>query len=498
MLLKDLVRELPGAAVEGSLEREIAGIAYDSRRVMPGMVFVALPGRRVDGHEFIGPAVDRGAAAVICERNGILRSRATRIRVPDTREALARAAISFYHHPADRLKLIGVTGTNGKTVVAFMVKHLLETAGVRTGLIGTVHYEVGDRLIPAQRTTPESLELQHYMAQMLSAGCRACVLEVSSHALDQKRVFGIEFDVAIFTNLTHDHIDYHGSIDRYFAAKQVLFQPPVPRTKQAAAVINIDDHYGARLADATHAEIKLTYGLHRTAHVRASNIRLDRQGSRFAVHSPRGRFPCRLPLIGRHNVYNALATVGAGFALNARDALIQSALNTLPPVPGRLEPVPGPRPFSVFVDYAHTDDALRNVLTALREVTPHRILLLFGCGGNRDAAKRARMGKVAAELADLTLITSDNPRQEDPAAIAAQIESGFRTVRPGGCGIELDRQRAIARLLGQARPGDSVLLAGKGHETYQEFDNTIVPFDDRVVAQEALESIDVSTRRSRS
>lgn len=489
MLLKNLVQCLPGAAIDGPLDRDVAGIAYDSRRVMPGMVFVAIRGRHVDGHEFIGPAVDRGAAAVICERNGILRTRATRIRVPDAREALARLAISFYRNPGTRLKIIGVTGTNGKTVVAFMVRQILEAAGIKTGLIGTVHYEVGDRIIPAQRTTPESLELQQTMAQMLKAGCQACVMEVSSHALDQKRVFGVEFDVAIFTNLTHDHIDYHGSMENYFATKQVLFQALARGAKQGTAVINIDDTYGARLAQAGHAEIQLTYGLHRTARLRASQIRLDRHGSRFMVETPRDRFACRLPLIGRHNVYNALAAAGAGFALNVAEPVVQSALGAMPPVPGRLEPVMCGQPFAVFVDYAHTDDALRNVLGALREVTEGRLLLLFGCGGNRDAAKRSRMGQAAAELADHILITSDNPRQEDPAAIAAQIEDGFRAAPSARYEIELDRERAIQQILAGARAGDTVVLAGKGHETYQEFESTVVPFDDRLVAREALETL---------
>lgn len=489
MLLKDLVQCLPGATVDGPIDREVAGIAYDSRRVMPGMVFVAISGRHVDGHEFIGPAVDRGASAVICERNGILRTRATKIRVPDAREALARLAISYYRNPSHRLKIIGITGTNGKTVVAFMVRQILERAGIKTGLIGTVHYEVGDRIIPANRTTPESLELHQTMAQMLRAGCQACVMEVSSHALDQKRVFGVEFDVAIFTNLTQDHIDYHGSMENYFATKQILFQALAQGAKRGTAVINIDDQYGLRLVRPGQAEIQLTYGLQRTAKLRASQIRLDRQGSRFSVETPRGRFACRLPLIGRHNVYNALAAAGAGFALNVPETVMQTALNAMPPVPGRLEAITGGQPFAVFVDYAHTDDALRNVLGALREVTEGRLLLLFGCGGNRDAGKRLRMGQVAAQLADHTVITSDNPRLENPAAIAAQIEAGFRAENSTACEIELDRERAIQQILAQARAGDTVLLAGKGHETYQEFDNTVVPFDDRIAAREALETL---------
>ena len=490
MQLKQLIQGLSPTSVEGSLDREISGITYDSRRVAPGMIFVAVPGQNADGHEFISAAVERGAAAVICERTQAFPSRATRICVPDAREAMARVSRSFYHHPSAKLKVVGVTGTNGKTTVAFMIKAILEAAGLRTGLLGTVRYEIGDRRLPAQRTTPESVEVQQLMSQMLKADCQACVMEVSSHALDQKRVLGVEFDVGIFTNLTRDHLDYHGTMESYFAAKKKLFTSLKEGTKKGAAIINIDDAFGARLAsETTGLEVQLTYGLDQTARLRATKIELSAEGSRFVVETPERKFALRLPLIGRHNIYNALAAVGAGLALRVDVVKLQAALNAMPPVPGRLEAVPCGQPFGVFVDYAHTDDALRNVLTTLREVTKGRVLLAFGCGGNRDAGKRAKMGRVAAELADFTIITSDNPRKEDRARIAAHIEAGYRAVRDEACSIELDRRLAIQQILGKAEPGDTVLIAGKGHETFQEFEDTVVPFDDRLHAQEVLEEL---------
>jgi UDP-N-acetylmuramoyl-L-alanyl-D-glutamate--2,6-diaminopimelate ligase len=489
MQLKQIVASLPAAEVEGPQDREITGLTYDSRRVGPGMIFVAIPGQNSDGHDFIPSAVERGAVAVICDQARLVTGRVTKIRVPDVREAMAGAARTFYEHPSSKLKVIGVTGTNGKTTVAFMVKAILEAAGWRSGLIGTVRYEIGDRIIPAQRTTPESLELQQLMAQMLRAGCESCVMEVSSHALDQKRVLGVEFDVAIFTNLTRDHLDYHGTMENYFAAKRKLFTRAQAGAKKGASVINIDDAYGVRLAEEKGLEIQLTYGLGETARLRATKIELNPEGSRFVVETTGRKFAVRLPLIGRHNIYNALAAVGAGLALDVDVVKIQAALNNLPAVPGRLEPVRAGQPFGVFVDYAHTDDALKNVLATLKESTKGRILLAFGCGGSRDTGKRAKMGRVAAELADHVVITSDNPRREDPARIAAAIEEGFRAVRPKGYVVELDRRRAIEQIMGMAQPGDTVLLAGKGHETYQEFEDTVVPFDDRIHAQEALEAL---------
>jgi len=488
MRLKELLKDVQLQRVEGSLEREVAGLAYDSRRITPGMVFVAVPGQNVDGHDFLPMAIERGACAVVCERNHIASARATKVLVGDARAALARMAAAFYGHPSARLKVIGVTGTNGKTTVAFLVKAILQAAGWKTGLLGTVRYEVGERVIPAQRTTPEAVEVQEMLARMVQSGCQACVMEVSSHALDQKRVEGVEFDAAIFTNLTQDHLDWHGDMESYFCAKEKLFLAVSARKKQTA-IINIDDAWGERLAGTSRLAVQLTFGLSHKAQLRAANLRLEERASRFRLEGPGVGFECRLPLIGRHNVYNALAAAGAGFALGASTAAVREALSHLPPVPGRLESIEAGQSFGVYVDYAHTDDALRNVLKTLREITRGRLLLVFGCGGSRDKGKRPKMGLVAAEMADYAIITTDNPRREDPAEIAAQVAAGYRQVRATGVKIELDRRRAIEEILRLARPGDNVLIAGKGHETYQEFRDTVVPFDDRLHAREILEML---------
>ena len=489
MQLKALVAGLKNAVIEGSLEREIAGITYDSRRVTPGMVFVAISGQNVDGHAYIASALDRGAVAIVCEHNGFVPHRATKIQVTDVREAMAVMAAAFYQEPGRKLKMIGVTGTNGKTTVAFLVKHILETAGIKTGLLGTIRYEIGDRVIPAQRTTPESLEVQQMLAQMVRSDCQACVMEVSSHALEQKRVFGVAFDVAIFTNLTRDHLDYHGTMENYYAAKKKLFSVQGAGGKKATAVINIDDAFGSRLVKDNEYEVRLTYGMAEAAQLRATQIQLGPDVTRMTVETATEKITCRLPLIGRHNIYNALAATGAGLVLEVGLKRIRAALESAPSVPGRLEGVFVGQPFSVLVDYAHTDDALQNVLTTLREVTPGRLLLSFGCGGCRDKGKRPKMGAVAARLADFTLITTDNPRKETPESIAAQIEAGYCTERMDGYRVELDRRRAIDEIVRMAQPGDTVLLAGKGHETYQEFEDTVVPFDDRVHALEVLETL---------
>ncbi|HSH96428.1 MAG TPA: UDP-N-acetylmuramoyl-L-alanyl-D-glutamate--2,6-diaminopimelate ligase [Roseimicrobium sp.] len=496
MQLKDIVSRLQPTKTEGSLEREVVGITYDSRRVTPGMVFVAIPGQNTDGHDFISSAIDRGAAAIICERNGFSSQRAAKIKVNSAREALARASAAFYGNPSTKLKMIGVTGTNGKTTVSFMVKHILETAGIRTGLIGTVRYEIGERMIPAHRTTPEALEIQQMLASMLRSDCQACVMEVSSHALDQSRVSGIDFDVAIFTNLTQDHLDYHGTLDAYYTAKRKLFTGFESSSKQGASVINIDDSYGGKLTGESDAEVQYTYGVSPAARLKAVHIQLERTGTKFDVEIGERKVAVRIPLIGRHNVYNALAAIGAALSLKVEIDDIVLALGSLPLVPGRLEAVDNGQPFGVYVDYAHTDDALQNVLTTLREITRGRLLLLFGCGGSRDTGKRAKMGAVAAQLADYTFITSDNPRKEKPSAIAAQIEEGFRSVRQDQYVVELDRHAAIDEIIRMAKPGDMVLIAGKGHETYQEFEDTVVPFDDRVYAQEALELVGWKTRNA--
>jgi len=486
MQLKTLLHELPAAQTEGWLGRAVTGLAYDFRRVTPGMVFIALP-EREGGWEQISGALDRGAAAVISERHGFSPGRAAKIKVPDAREALARAAAAYYGHPSAKLKVIGVTGSGGKTITAFLVKQILEAAGVHTGLISRVRCEVGERLVPPTPAAPEALEIQQLLAEMLRAGCQACVMEVGSDALDEKRLAGVEFDVGIHTNLAGGGFSGFESREKFFTAWPHGAKP-------GAAIINVDDVLGVQLQRATNAQVRLSYGLGEAAELRATNLELGLRESKFEIQTPGARFSCRLPLVGRGNVYHALAAVGAGLALNVEVAAIQTALNTMPPVPGRLERVSFRQPFGVFVDHTRSPEALRAALATLREISPGRVRVALGCPGNMPAAACAQLGAVAAELADFVLLTSDNPRRESPAKIATQMLAGFaagNAARPGAPAeflFEPDRRQAINALIRLARSGDALLIAGKGHETFQELDDTVVPFDDRLYAREALES----------
>ncbi|MSR64646.1 MAG: UDP-N-acetylmuramoyl-L-alanyl-D-glutamate--2,6-diaminopimelate ligase [Verrucomicrobiae bacterium] len=487
MILRDIIEKLAPIAADGNLDREVTGIAYDSRKVRPGEVFVALRGVKTDGHNFIETAIERGASAVIVERNGFPSRKAAKIKVEDSRKALALAAAEFYGHPSAKLKVIGVTGTNGKTTVTYMLKKILEENGLKTGLLGTVSYIIGERQIPATRTTPEALEIQSMMAQMNRADCKACVMEVSSHALDQHRVFGIDFDVAVFTNLTQDHLDYHQSMERYYAAKSMLFHTLGTSKKRGCAVINLDDPYGKRLiADVAVRATKVAYGIVEAAQLRAVDVQMSSSATEFTIEGDEKPLRVRIPLIGRHNIYNSLAALGVAEGLGIGLDRAAKALEKIDCVPGRLDKVNAKIPFHVFVDYAHTDDALKNVLTTLRELAQARLIVVFGCGGNRDTTKRSKMGAVAEQLADFIVLTSDNPRKEDPREIIRQIETGISEKQKYE--VVVDRREAIARSLAMAKPNDMVLIAGKGHETYQEFADTVTPFDDKMVVRELLET----------
>ena len=480
MTLQQLLENVQPLRVTGDAACEIGGIIYDSRRVFPGALFVALHGEHVDGTVYIGEAIRRGAAAILsetpCEAGRAIPS----VQVADARLALARMAGTFYGHPAARLCTAGITGTNGKTTVSFMLRDILRAAGRRSGLIGTVRYEIGVRVLPAARTTPEAPDIQSMLAQMERCGCDSAVMEVSSHALAQHRVQGILFDTAVFTNLTQDHLDYHGTLEAYFEAKTRLF-----RQLRGAAVINRDDPWGRRLLeDNRRLAGCISYGFDPRAEVRGTNPVCDANGARMRVDSPWGGADVSLRLIGRFNLHNALAAFAAAGTLGIPVETMAAALGEMESVPGRLEAVPNSRGKRVFVDYAHTDDALRNVMETLREITPGRLIAVFGCGGNRDRAKRALMGQVAARLADYSIVTNDNPRREVPETIAADIAAGFDSGRKFE--ILLDRKAAIARAVQLASRNDTVLVAGKGHETYQEFDGSIVPFDDREAVREAL------------
>jgi UDP-N-acetylmuramoyl-L-alanyl-D-glutamate--2,6-diaminopimelate ligase len=485
MRLESLTKIIQAITVTGPDNPDITGISYDSRQVRPGHLFVAFQGRHHEGMEFIDEAITRGAVAVVSESETWSRRDICHVHVEDARRALAEIACAFSGNPSSRLEVIGVTGTNGKTTVAFMVKAILQAAGRSPGLIGTVLYEIGDRLIPAGRTTPEAPELQAMLDQMIQAGCQSVVMEVSSHALDQKRVWGIDFDVGVFTNLTRDHLDYHENMDNYFAAKTLLFRGLGQAQKVAAGVINIDDPWGMRLASINGFRVEeITFGMHPGAVVRAEEIDVSAAGSTFALKSPWGSSRVHLNVLGRFNVSNALAAIAACGSLGIEPDLMARVLGEIESVPGRLELIPNRRGMKVFVDYAHTDDALKNVLTTLREITQGRIILVFGCGGDRDRTKRPLMGSVAAQLADHSIVTTDNPRSEDPAAIARGVVEGFGEYP--NYETVADREEAIGRAIKMAQVGDVVLIAGKGHENYQEFANTVVPFDDREAARNYL------------
>lgn len=463
----------------GDLSCEITSIEYDSRRVKPGALFVALPGTKVDGSEYIEEAARRGAVAAVAESPSVYGPRFPYVQVDNARLALARLAHAFYGAPADRISSVGITGTNGKTTVSFMLRDIFKAAGKKPGLIGTVRYEIGHRVLPASRTTPESPDVHSMLYQMERAGCDSAIMEVSSHALDQHRVTGIPFRVGVFTNLTQDHLDYHGTLEDYFSVKARLFDQVT-----GAAVINLDDPCGKRLlAGTSFPSDVVSYGFDEGALVRGLNPESDRSGSRMQVESPWGEAKISLKLIGQFNLYNALAAFAAAASMGIPVETICRALADIEHIPGRLESV-GTKSKRVYVDYAHTDDALRNVLNALRPITPGRLVVVFGCGGNRDVGKRRLMGEVASRMADYSIITNDNPRNESPEKIAADIVTGFDSERKFE--VCLNRTDAIARGLSLVGKKDVLLVAGKGHESVQEIGGSIAPFDDREVVRDLL------------
>ncbi len=492
MQLKALLSKIPTVLVVGAADREIASICYDSRRAQKGSLFVALRGEKSDGNAYIDEAIERGAVAVVTEEEQPQR-RATTIVVKNARQTLADLAAEFYSRPALALKVAGITGTNGKTTTAFLIKHLCEAVLLRAGLIGTIRYEIGERILPAPRTTPESLDLQELLFQTRSAGCRAVVMEVSSHALDQGRVRNVEFDVAIFTNLTQDHLDFHHTMEAYFEAKAQLFThlPEQPH-KKGKAVINLDDRWGQKLLARLSglgkdlpADTVITYGMNARADFRANNVKMDFGGTQYQLEAHGRTYLVRLPLIGAFNIYNSLAALAGAAALGVDLRSAIKALASAPSVPGRLQPVPVKRQFRVFVDYAHTDDALTNVMKTLRDLQPRRLIVVFGCGGNRDRAKRPLMAAAVERSADWAIVTSDNPRKEDPEAIVEEIKAGFRGTNHEAI---LDRREAIYHAISLAQARDIVLIAGKGHESYQEFADHTIPFDDLAIAKLAVEA----------
>jgi UDP-N-acetylmuramoyl-L-alanyl-D-glutamate--2,6-diaminopimelate ligase len=488
MRLSELIAGAEVDAVRGDTEVEITGLAYDSRRAGPGTLFFCVPGHDADGHDFAAKVVEAGAAALVVERD--LDLAVPQVRVADARAAMAPMAARFWNHPTAELQMAGITGTNGKTTTAFLLRGILEAAGRPCGLLGTVKQVVGGVEEEVVRTTPEGIDLQATFRRMLDAGDRACVMEVSSHALTLHRADAIDFDVAVFTNLSQDHLDFHADMEDYFAAKRLLFE-----AAPGAAAINVDDPYGRRLAAQIDCLSFSPEGAN--ADFSATDVSFDASGASFTARTPAGPVAVTMPLPGLFNVENALAALAAAAALGIEPADAAEALAGAPRVPGRFEPVDEGQPFTVLVDYAHTPEALENVLRAARPLSEGRLIAVFGAGGDRDRDKRPRMGRIGAELSDLAIVTSDNPRSEQPEAIIDEILAGVpaeardpRTqsgADAGGVSVEPDRREAIAIALREAVEGDTVVIAGKGHEQGQEFEGgRKVPFDDREVAREEL------------
>jgi UDP-N-acetylmuramoyl-L-alanyl-D-glutamate--2,6-diaminopimelate ligase len=483
----DILRRLDREAV-------ITGVEYDSRRVGSGSLFIAMHGETTDGNRYIEQAVGRGAVAVVTDSAAAYDATADGpldvaiAEVPHGRRALAAIAANFFGHPEQKIRLSGVTGTNGKTTTAYLLEQFLRAAGRTTALVGTIEYRLAGEVRPSPHTTPESRDLLALLAEGVERGVTEGVMEVSSHALEQGRVWGIPYDVAIFTNLTQDHLDYHGTMEAYFAAKQKLFdgsQAPAPRV----AVLNAEDDTEAALAGIAHTACSeiVTYGISR-GDLHARDIAMRPNGMRFTLVAPQGEASLDVALTGRVNVLNLLAASAAAMARGLSLAQIAEAAPKLHPVPGRFEAVDAGQPFTVVVDYAHTDDALRNVLALARDLVSAaggRVVTVFGCGGDRDRTKRPRMGRAAAEASEIVIVTSDNPRSEDPRAIIDEILPGTAGL-PATVEVEPDRAKAIALAVTKARAGDIVVIAGKGHEKTQTIGTQVLPFDDVAVAREAL------------
>ncbi len=489
-----LFASVAGARIVGNAKAAVAGLAYDSRQVEPGWVFLAVRGERTDGHNYLAEAVKRGAVGLVIEAG-----RETKISpppkgalalVPDSRIAMPVIARAFYDDPSSKLTLVGVTGTNGKTTTALVVDAIFRKAGHQSGVIGTLEYRIGETRRRAPHTTPEAIDLQGLLAEMVEVGVTHAAMEVSSHALSLHRADGCHFAAAIFTNLTPEHLDFHETMEQYFEAKVRLFEDPqyLPAQGERVNAINLDDEAGKLIAARALGQT-LTFGLSPHAHCRAEQIELRPEGTQFLAIHPTGRVPIRMKLIGEFNVYNALGALAACIGLGIDPEMACSAIEQLPPVRGRFERVPSDKR-TVLVDYAHSPDGLRRALETARNVSRGRVTVVFGCGGDRDRTKRPVMGELASRLADRCVITSDNPRSERPEAIIGEILAGIPKETRAGCSVEPDRAKAIRQAIEEAGPDDLVLIAGKGHEDYQIFAEETIHFDDREVATEVLRELE--------
>ena len=488
--LSELAALLEGATVRGNQDIEITDIVQDSRQASPGAMFVALAGAHVDGHRFIPQVVEKGAVAVITERDIELPQGIEAVLiVKDIDAALKKIVPFFYDYPGQTMRLIGITGTNGKTTSSYLIRAMLRAAGHKVGVIGTIQIMIEEQILPIHNTTPNVVDLQRTLHMMREQGVTHVVMEVSSHALDQNRVAGCEFDTAVFTNLTQDHLDYHKTMENYLAAKTRLFTllDEAEKKPGKTAVVNIDDAAAEKLLSAVEKAAKVTCSTKGEAGLKAEQIHVHAGGASFVVKGAFGEMPLNLKITGMFNVYNVLGAIGAGLAEGVAPETVQAALNSFTGVPGRFELVDEGQDFAVIVDYAHTPDGLENILHTAREITEKRIITVFGCGGDRDRTKRPIMGRLAAELSDVVIATSDNPRTEDPAFILEEVEAGvLEKIGTKQHEKEIDRRKAIFRAIEIAEAGDIVVIAGKGHEDYQILKDKTIHFDDREVAREAL------------
>ncbi len=488
MKLRELIKGYEVQEQRGDLDVEVSGITDDSRSVKPGYLFFALKGERVDGRDFIPQAIEAGAVGVVAE-GGVNSPDAPYIGVNDVHDAMAFVADRFYGHPSQGLKLVGITGTNGKTTTAYLVYQMLETLGKKVGLTGTIRYIIGSKTQSAPLTTPTSIEFQRILSEMLRESVEIVVSEVSSHALHQKRVSYTDFDIGVFTNLSHDHLDYHGDMESYFSAKEGLFRD----FKLKKAVINVDDPYGERLIKSLKIRGKelISYGLKHDATLRAKEVVTDIHGASLLLEFENRIYRVRTPLPGITNVYNLLAALGTTVALGFGIEDVIETLTRLKPAEGRMELIKEGQPFTVVVDYAHTPDALEKLLETVRGFTSNRIITVFGCGGNRDKKKRPEMGEIAERLSDMVVVTSDNPRYEEEEQIIRDILSGMKMKKHI---VLKDRKEAIHRALQLCELGDVLVIAGKGHEDYQEIRGMRMHFDDREVVREWIKSQAVGNR----
>lgn len=490
--IKELALLLDNAEVIGDENRCIQEIAHDSRKVSKDILFVCIPGETVDGHHFIKQAVEHGAVAVLVEKDVFVPAGIVVIKVPDVRVAMQAIVPYFYDYPSRKMRVIGITGTNGKTTITYLLRSILQRAGFKVGIIGTIQIMIEDEVLPIHNTTPDVIDLQGILAKMAERGVAYVVMEVSSHALDQNRVVGCEFDVAVFTNLTQDHLDYHKTLDNYAKAKAKLFAlgPGSAFKNHKAAVINVDDEYsGMMLAQAKCKT--LTYSINKPSDLKAADVHLLAKGATFKIGGTLAKnMVLNLKITGLFNIYNVMAAVGAALAENIDIAVIKEALEKVTGVAGRFELVDEGQDFAVIVDYAHTPDGLKNVLDTAREITERRIITVFGCGGNRDQKKRPIMGRIAAMLSDIVISTSDNPRKEDPEFILSQVEAGILSCLGDKQHEKItDRKAAIYRAIALAKSGDIVVIAGKGHEDYQILNDATIHFDDKEVARAAIRGI---------